>query len=73
MMKWGSNLSSALIGSGPQNNMEGLLVSVSEFGPQALFQGCTYTGFGLDHLAAMTEKSETGSLDSMLNLLDMHF
>jgi hypothetical protein len=37
--------SSAFVGSGPQNNVEALLVSVSEFEP--LFQGCTCTGFSL--------------------------
>jgi hypothetical protein len=47
-MKQGdSNPSLAFVGSGPQNNMDGALVSVSEFEPRALFQGCTCTGFGL--------------------------
>jgi hypothetical protein len=39
------NPSSVFVSSGPQNNVEGLLVSVSEFEP--LFQVCTCTGFGL--------------------------
>jgi hypothetical protein len=50
-VKWGgSNPSSAFVGRGPQNNVEGLLVAVSEFDPRAVLQDCACTGFGLDHL-----------------------
>jgi hypothetical protein len=53
-----SNPSSASVGSGPQNNVETLLVSVSEFEPQALFQGCTCTGFSLDHLKFISKNPQ---------------
>jgi hypothetical protein len=58
MMKQGdSNPSSAFIGRGPQNNMEGLLVSVSEFEPWAVFQGCACASFSLYHLSEKLQEN----------------
>jgi hypothetical protein len=64
---WDLNPSSAFVGRDPQNNMEGLLVAVSEF--EHLFQVCT----SFSALPSYLKIHRTGSLDSMLNLLNTHF
>jgi hypothetical protein len=75
-VKWrGSNPSSPFVGRGPQNNIEGLPVSVSEFEPQAVFQGYTCTGFGLAHLKFLYRSPHNSSvaLNAESFYIDMHF
>jgi hypothetical protein len=66
------NPSSSFIGSGPQNNVEGLLVSVSEFEPQAVFQGCICTGFSLTIWLSYLKIHRTVSLDPMDPMPNLH-
>jgi hypothetical protein len=54
----------AFVRSSPQNNVEGLLVSVSEFEPQVAFQGCTCTGFSLDHLKFISQNPQNRFIGS---------